>query len=89
MVRNKYREHIKSCVFPSTLNLISLLNHLSDVTKIAYYKNVNYDLDKTQFIKLLNFYDTLSVDMKDLFIRNILLIILEVSQNDDLDLPFN
>lgn len=88
-LENKYREHIKSCVFQSTLNLISLLNHLSGVTKITYYKNVNYDLDKTQFIELLNFYDTLSVDMKDLFIRNILLIILEVSQDDDLGLPFN
>ena len=88
-LENKYREHINSCVFQSTLNLVSLLNHLSGVTKITYYKNVNYDLDKTQFIELLNFYDTLSVDMKDLFIRNILLIILEVSQDDDLDLPFN
>lgn len=88
-LENKYREHINSCVFQSTLNLVSLLNHLSGVTKITYYKNINYDLDKTQFIELLNFYDTLSVDMKDLFIRNILLIILEVSQDDDLDLPFN
>ena len=27
-------------------------------------------------------------EMKELFIRNILLIILEVSKDDDLDLPF-
>lgn len=88
-LENKYRDHIKSCVFQSTLNLISLLKHLSGVTKITYYKNIIYDLDKRQFIELLNFYDTLSIDMKDLFIRNILLIILEVSQDDDLNLPFS
>ena len=55
---------------------------------ITFYKNVKYDLDKTPFIELLNFYDTLSDEMKELFIRNILLIILEVSKDDDLDLPF-
>ena len=85
---NKYREHIKSSAFQSTVNLLSLLNHISGVTKITFYKNVKYDLDKTPFIELLNFYDTLSDEMKELFIRNILLIILEVSKDDDLDLPF-
>lgn len=86
---NKYREHIKSCTFQSTINLVSLLNLLSGVTKITYYKNIQYNLDKTPFIELLNFYDTLSNDMKDLFIRNIHIIILEVSQDDDFDLPFS
>ena len=66
-------------------NFMEFYNYFHD----SYIKKINYDLDKTQFIELLNFYDTLSVDMKDLFIRNILLIILEVSQDDDLDLPFN
>ena len=64
------------------------MNHISGETKITFYKNVKYDLDKTPFIELLNFYDTLSDEMKELFIRNILLIILEVSKDDDLDLPF-
>ena len=87
-LESNYRDHIKSSSFQSTINLLSLLNHISGITKITFYKNVNYDLDKTPFIELLNFYDTLSDEMKDLFIRNILLIILEVSKDDDLDLPF-
>ena len=87
-LESNYRDHIKSSSFQSTINLLSLLNHISGITKITFYKNVNYDLDKTPFIELLNFYDTLSGEMKDLFIRNILLIILEVSKDDDLDLPF-
>lgn len=87
-LESNYRDHIKSSSFQSTINLLSLLNHISGITNITFYKNVNYDLDKTPFIELLNFYDTLSDEMKDLFIRNILLIILEVSKDDDLDLPF-
>lgn len=87
-LESNYRDHIKSSSFQSTINLLSLLNHISGITKITFHKNVNYDLDKTPFIELLNFYDTLSDEIKDLFIRNILLIILEVSKDDDLDLPF-
>lgn len=85
---NNYREHLKSCTFQSTINIITLLNQLPGVTKITYYKNVQYNLDKTPYIELLNFFDTLSNDMKDLFIRNLHIIVLEVSQDDDYDLPF-
>lgn len=42
------------------------MNLYSGATKISYVKNVNYDLDKTLFLKLINFYDILSNDMKDL-----------------------
>ena len=87
-LENDYREYIKCSTFQSTINLLSLLIHISGVTKITYYKNINYDLDKTSFTELLNFYDTLSIEMKDLFICNILLVILEFSKDDDIDLPF-
>lgn len=88
-LEHEYREIIESSTFQSTINLVTLLNRIPSITKITYYKDVNYDLAKTPFIHLLNFYDTLSNDMQDLFIRNIHLIILEVSKDDDLDLPFN
>lgn len=88
-LEHEYREIIESSTFQSTINLVTLLNRISGITKITYYKNINYDLEKTSFVHLLNFYDTLSTDMQDLFIRNIHLIILEVSKDDDLDLPFN
>lgn len=88
-INTSYRQHIENSTFQSTINLISLLKHLSGVTNITYYKNVNYDLEKKPFIELLNFYDTLSPDMQALFIRNIHLILLEVSKNDDIGLPFS
>lgn len=88
-LKQEYRDIIESSTFQSTINLITLLNCIQGITKITYYKNVNYDLEKTPFINLLNFYDTLSNDMQDLFIKNIHLIILEVSKDDDFDLPFN
>lgn len=88
-LEQEYRDIIESSTFQSTINLITLLNRIPGITKITYYKDVNYDLKKTQLIKLLNFYDTLSSDMQDLFIKNIHLIILEVSKDDDFDLPFN
>lgn len=88
-LEHEYREIIESSTFQSTINLVTLLNRISGITKITYYKNINYDLEKASFVHLINFYDTLSTDMQDLFIRNIHLIILEVSKDDDLDLPFN
>lgn len=88
-LEQEYRDIIESSTFQSTINLVTLLNRIQGITKITYYKNVNYDLKKTPFINLLNFYDTLSSDMQDLFIKNIHLIILEVSKDDDFDLPFN
>lgn len=65
------------------------MNLYNGVTKISYFKNVNYDLDKTLFLELIDFYDTLSNDMQDLFIRGLHIIILQISKDDDYDLPFS
>lgn len=88
-VENEYRKYINDCFFQSTINVVSLLNHISGVTKITYYKNVDYNLDKTKYVELIKFYDVLSENMKEIFIRNILLIILEISKDDYYALPFD
>lgn len=88
-MENEYKKYINSCVFQSTINLLALLKYISGVSQITYYKNIDYNLDKTQYVELFDFYNLLSENMKEIFVRNILLIILEISKDDYYALPFD
>lgn len=88
-LENDFKDIIDSSFFQSTINLLVLLKRVPNITNITYQTNLNYDLDKSPFVDLLNFYDSLSEDIKNLFVRNIHMIILEVLKADDYELPFN
>lgn len=85
------KDIIESCTFQSTINLLTFLFKLPHLKKTVYQKNLSFDLDKSIFISMYDFYSTLSNSMKSLFIKNICLIITEKSQADQLeeDLPFS
>ena len=84
----EYRNLIKCSTFQSTINLITLLMKIPGAKNYTYYKNQNYDISKEPFEELLSFYDELNDDIKTIFVQNIHLIIIEVSKDDDCDLPF-
>lgn len=85
------KDIIESYTFQSTINLLTFLFKLPHLKKTVYQKNLSFDLDKSIFISMYDFYSTLSNSMKSLFIKNICLIITEKSQADQLeeDLPFS
>lgn len=85
------KDIIESCTFQSTINLLTFLFRLPHLKKTTYQKNLTFDLDKSLFISMYDFYIALPNNMKTLFIKNICLIITEKSQADQLDeeLPFS
>ncbi len=85
------KDIIESCTFQSTINLLTFLFKLPHLIKTIYQKNLSFDLDKSLFISMYDFYIALPDRMKPLFIKNICLIITEKSHADQLEeeLPFN
>ncbi|EOT28779.1 hypothetical protein C805_00300 [Eubacterium sp. 14-2] len=85
------KDIIESSTFQSTINLLTLLFRLPHLKKVTYQKNLTFDLDKSLFISMYDFYIILPDSMKLLFIKNVCLIIKEKSQADQLEeeLPFN
>lgn len=85
------KDIIESCTFQSTISLLTFLFKLPHLKKTVYQKNLSFDLDKSLFISMYDFYISLPDNMKSLFIKNICLIITENSQADQLDedLPFS
>lgn len=91
-VETDFKDMIESCTFQSTINLLTLLQRLPHLKNITYYKNKVYDLDKSLFVSMYDFYNNLTDDIKTFFIKNIRLIVNEKSKADELEdeeLPFS
>lgn len=83
-----FRKNIANSFFQTTINIKNILYQYPDTKKINYSSNISYDCNKTYYIDMFRFYDTLSDDFKQLFINNLHQIISEISIMDIDDLPF-
>ena len=86
-----FKDIIESCTFQSTINLLTLLSKLPHLKCITHSNKHNYNFNKKIFTSMYDFYITLPESMKELFIKNVLLIINEKSLADQFeeDLPFS
>ena len=64
------KDIIESCTFQSAINLLTFLFRLPHLKKTIYQKNFTFDLDKSLFVSMYDFYIALPNNMKTLFIKN-------------------
>lgn len=86
-IEHSLNELIESHAFLSTINLINFIEMLPNVREINQLINSSYMINKELFKSILDFYTTANDVTRNLFLKGILTIILESS--DDFELPFN
>lgn len=87
-IERDLKDIIESHIFLSKISLITFIQKLPYLEDYVLQSKGNYEYDKEPFELMYNFYSQLQENMKSIFIKNILIIILENSFENN-DLPFN
>lgn len=74
--------------FLSKISLLTFLQKLPYLEDYVMQSNTSYEYDKEPFENMYNFYMQLPENMMSVFVKNILIIILENSFENS-DIPFN
>lgn len=89
LIERDLKDIIESHMFLSKISLITFIKKLPYLEDyILLHNDKDYEIDKELFEKMYNFYNQLQENLKSIFIKNVLTIILENSL-EKMDLPFN
>lgn len=87
-IESDLKDIIESHVFLSKISLLTFLQKLPYLEDYVMQSNTSYEYDKEPFENMYNFYMQLPENMMSVFVKNILIIILENSFENS-DIPFN
>ncbi len=87
-IENDLKDIIESHTFLTDICLLTLLERLPNLESFVRSRECDYIFDKGIFENMYNFYDQLQDKMKSIFVKNILIILLEHSYENE-ELPFN
>lgn len=88
-IERDLKDIIESHVFLSKISLITFIKKLPYLDQYVLLGNARIEYDKEPFQNMYNFYTQLPENMKSIFVKNILIVILENSfENNDI-MPFN
>jgi len=81
------KEIIESHMFLSQINILEFVKKLPNIDEIIEQGNISYYIDKKNYEDMYNYYNQLQPRLKPNFIKSILIIVLECS-NENVVLPF-
>ena len=87
-IESDLKDIIESHAFLSKISLITFIQKLPHLEDYVLRKTIGYEYDKEPFENMYNFYNQLQENMRSIFVKNILIIILENSFENN-DMPFN